>query len=102
ERLGLPSTSTARRRGECAGSEALIAEVSAQNKMANIPPASFVQSGTRVHGAWAGESVQLSSVESQTLNEIKRIESMLVADWAGTDGIRLLGREEGLGLRDPT
>jgi hypothetical protein len=100
ERLGLPSTSTARRRGECAGSEALISELRAQDKLADIPLPSFVESGTRVHRAWAGEAVSLSSAESQTYDEILRIESMLVADWAGTDSIRLLGREERLWLRD--
>jgi hypothetical protein len=102
ERLGLPSTSTARRRSECAGSEALISELRAQDKLADIPLASFVESGTRVHSAWAGEATELSSAESQTYNEILRIESMLVADWAGTDSVSLLGREERLWLRDGT
>jgi uncharacterized protein DUF2800 len=102
ERLGLPSTSTARRRSQCAGSEALISELRAQNKLAEIPEAPEARSGTRVHAAWAGEKCDLSEAENNSLREILRIEAMLVSDWAGADGSSLLGREERLWLRDRT
>jgi uncharacterized protein DUF2800 len=102
ERLGLPSTSTARRRAQCADSEDLIRELRAQNKLADIPVTKDSVGGTRMHAAWAGEKVDLSEFESKTLEEILRIEAMLVSDWAGSDGVDLLGREQRLWLKDGT
>lgn len=98
DRLDLPSASSAARRRKCTGSENLIAELRQAGTLEVIPPGPDAESGTRVHAAWSGVPVELTSDEGQTVNDLRRLEMLLVADWSGSDDYQLLGREVRLWL----
>jgi uncharacterized protein DUF2800 len=108
ERLDLPSASSAHRRRRCTGSEKLISELRERGLLKEIPPGADALSGTAVHVAWADpeaheldpESRELSEQEERTLSELRRIETMLLADWSAGLPYYCLGREERLWLRD--
>jgi hypothetical protein len=100
ERLDLPSASSAHRRRRCVGSENLIRELRSQGLLKEIPPSEDAQSGTLVHAAWAGQNVELTQAQSVTLEELRRLEALVVADWSGQDPYVLVGREERLWLRE--
>ena len=98
ERLDLASASSARRRRCCVGSENLIVELRAHELLAPMPIDPDAASGTLVHQAWAGEPVTLNANQALTLEELQRLEAMLLADWAGQEEVYLIGREERLWL----
>jgi hypothetical protein len=100
ERLDLPSASSGHRRRRCVGSENLIRQLRAQGLLKEIPQSPDALSGTLVHRAWAGENVELNADQAQTLDDLRRLEAMLVADWSGQEPFYLLGREERLWLRE--
>jgi uncharacterized protein DUF2800 len=100
ERLDLESASTEYRRRRCVGSQNLIRELRRQGLLKEIPQSEDAKSGTRVHAAWAGEHVKLSPQESKTLDDLRRLEAMLLADWSGQGLYTILGRELRLWLRD--
>jgi Protein of unknown function (DUF2800) len=100
ERLDLPSSSSAHRRRRCVGSEKLIAELRARGLLRKLPTSPEALSGSRVHAAWAGQDVILTESESATLAAVRRIETMLLADWSADSCYYLIGREERLWLRN--
>jgi Protein of unknown function (DUF2800) len=100
ERLNRPSASSAHRRRRCVGSENLIAQLRAKGLLKEMPQSEDAKSGTLVHRAWAREPVELSSQQSRTLNELCRLEALVIADWAGEQSYTLIGREERLWLHD--
>lgn len=105
ERLDLPSASDAHARRRCLGRTQLIRhlkqtgkltpEVLEQGRSADGRYASF---GLRIHAAWAGQKIELSGFESETLEKLIRLEAMLVADWAGHAQVALFKREERIWL----
>lgn len=108
ERLDLPSASDAYARRRCLGRHQLIKHL---KKTGQFEPRSLEDSrsaegrgatlGNRVHAAWAGESdADLSRFELETLEKLKRLEQMLVTDWAGTREVALFAREERLWLHN--
>jgi hypothetical protein len=99
ERLDLASASTAWRRRRCVGSENLIRELRAANLLAEIPAGPDAESGTLVHRAWAGEEVTLNGNQAMTLEDLQRLEKMVLADWAGDQAVYLIGREQRYWLR---
>jgi Protein of unknown function (DUF2800) len=99
ERLDLPSASSARRRRLCVGSENLIRALAEHNLLAEIPAGPDAESGQAVHAAWAGEPVKLNGNQALTLEDLQRLEQMLVADWSAGEEVYLIGREERLWLR---
>jgi Protein of unknown function (DUF2800) len=100
ERLDLPSASSARRRRHCVGSENLIRELRAHNLLAEIPDGPDAESGTLVHKAWAGEEVTLNGNQTLTLEDLQRLEQMVLVDWAGDESVSLIGREQRLWVHD--
>jgi hypothetical protein len=100
ERLGLPSSSSARRRRCCVGSENLIRELRAHNLLAEIPEDPDAASGTLVHAAWAGKEVKLNGNQALTLEDLQRLEQMVLVDWAGDESVYLIGREERVWVHD--
>jgi hypothetical protein len=100
ERLDLPSASTAHRDRRCVGNRNLIRELRRQGLLKEIPQSEDAKSGTRVHAAWAGEHVTLSPQESKTLDDLRRLEAMLLADWSAQESYTILGHELRLWLRD--
>lgn len=101
ERLDLASASSAYRRRQCTGSQNLIAELRKAAKLQAPLPDSDAQSGTTVHAAWAGNNKEsLSSMQTETLEHLQRMERLLVTDWAGHDQYTLLGREVRLWLHN--
>src|SRR5215472_9882719 len=99
ERLDLPSASSAYRRRRCTGSENLIGELRKRGLLKEIPPGADATSGTLVHAAWAGQDVQLSPAQEQTLATLKDLETMVLADWGALEPYLLLGREQRLWCR---
>src|SRR5215510_12456242 len=100
DRLDLPSASSASRRRRCTGSENLIRELRTRGLLKALPPSSDAESGTRSHAAWDGADVPLSAGEQSTVTELKRLEELVVADWAsGIANYTLFGREVRLWLR---
>jgi Protein of unknown function (DUF2800) len=97
ERLDLDSASSAYRRRRCRGSANLVRALrqAGQLREERNPDA---ESGTRVHQAWCGQKAELSPRETDTLESLKRMEAMLVTDWAAGQGYVLLGREQRLWL----
>jgi len=100
ERLDLPSASSAHRRRRCVGSENLIRELRWRGLLKEKLSSEDAKSGTLVHRAWAGETVQLSSQQTRTLAELRKLEALVVADWSGQEDFTLIGREERLWLHD--
>lgn len=100
ERLDLESASGAHRRRRCVGSVNLVRLLREAGKLPLQEPSPDAISGTKVHAAWAGESVHLDAMQAETLAKLQRMESMLVTDWAGNDEHTLLGREMRLWLHD--
>jgi hypothetical protein len=98
ERLDLPSASSAHRRRRCIGSENLIAQLRERGLLKEIPETADQKSGTLVHAAWAGQEVKLSPSQARTLEELRRLEALVVADWSGQEPYTLIGREERLWL----
>jgi hypothetical protein len=66
----------------------------------DLPQTEDALSGTHVHAAWAGKEQALSSSEVSTLRELRRLETMLLADWSAGNPYYLIGREERLWLRN--
>jgi hypothetical protein len=93
ERLDLPSASGAHADRRCVGRQNLIRVLRSQGLLKEIPQSADASRGTLVHAAWAGEKVKLSPQESKTLEELRRLEAMLVADWSGQETFTLIGRE---------
>lgn len=100
ERLDLPSASSARRRRCCVGSENLIRELRAHNLLAEIPEDPDAASGTLVHAGWAGQEVTLNGNQSLTLDDLWRLEAMILTDWSGGQEAYLIGREQRLWVHD--
>jgi hypothetical protein len=100
ERLDLASASSARRRRCCVGSENLIRELRSHNLLAEIAEDPDAASGNLVHAAWAGQEVALNGDQTRTLDDLWRLEAMLVTDWSGGQEVILIGREQRLWLHD--
>lgn len=98
ERLDLPSCSDARARRMCGGRHRLIKHLQRTGQLqpkATSPEATI---GNNIHAAWAGQPIELSSFESDTLEKIKRLEQMLLTDWAAGREVALFAREQRLWL----
>jgi len=100
ERLDLPSASSANRRARCIGSENLIRELRARDLLEPLPESPDAKWGTDIHAAWAGKELQLQAEAQATLEDIKRMETLVLADWSSGEPYSLLGREVRLWLRD--
>jgi hypothetical protein len=100
ERLDLASASSARRRRLCVGSENLIRALRARDLLTVIPEDPDAASGTLVHKAMAGEPVALNANQRLTLEELQRLEQMVVTDWSAGEPVFLIGREERLWLHE--
>jgi hypothetical protein len=101
ERLDLASSSSARRRRCCVGSENLIRELRAHNLLAEIPEDPDAASGTLVHAAWAGqEGLTLNGNQTLTLDDLWRLEAMVLTDWTGGQECILIGREQRLWMHE--
>jgi hypothetical protein len=98
ERLDLPSASDAYPRRRCLGRYQLIRHLKETGKLTPRPADQDATFGTRVHAAWAGEPIELSVFEAQTLEKMQRLEAMLVTDWAAGRAVALLAREQRLWL----
>lgn len=99
ERLDVASASTSHRRRRCVGSEQLIGELRGRGLLKESLPSPDATYGTTMHAAWAGEQIELSADQARTLEELKRIETMIVADWSGGKECYCLGREERIWVR---
>lgn len=105
ERLDLPSASDARARRMCLGRHQLIAYLKRTGKLvkklledSRSADGRYAGFGTRVHGRWAGENVQLDPFEAETLEKLIRLEQMVLTDWARAQPFQLLAREQRLWL----
>lgn len=100
ERMGLDSASSAYRRRRCAGSANLVRALRKAGKLTQTPSKDAL-SGSRVHRAWCGEKLSdLTPRETETLSSLKRMEAMLVTDWARGELTVCLGREVRLWLHE--
>src|SRR5215510_5402496 len=100
ERLDLPSASGAARRKGCKGSENLIDELRSRGLLYQLPVSDAAKWGSQIHAAWAGQAAQLDSKQQGTLEDIQRMETLVLADWSGGKPYALLGREVRLWLRN--
>ena len=100
ERMGLESASSAYRRRRCSGSANLVRALRKAGKLDQTPSKDAL-SGSRVHRAWCGEKLSdLTPREIETLSSLKRMELMLVTDWAAGNEFACLGREVRLWLHE--
>lgn len=81
ERLGLPSASTAEQRELCPGS------YNAQRGLPNTK-SDYADTGTRIHLAWAGEVIDLTDAEQETLDRGKEIEKKMLDRWKALNGFQ--------------
>jgi hypothetical protein len=102
ERLDLDSASSAYRRRRCPGSSNLIRALREAGKLPPELPDPDAESGDRIHRAWCGEKVTLSAREGEMLESLRRLERLVVTDWAGRDDQFecCLGREQRLWLHE--
>jgi len=105
ERLDLPSASDAYARRRCPGRFRLIQHLRVTGKLASktledgrSADGRYAAFGTRVHAAWSGVSLQLTAFEAETLEKMKRLEAMLVTDWASGREVAIFAREQRLWL----
>jgi hypothetical protein len=105
ERLDLPSASDAYARRRCLGRTQLIRHLKETGKLekktleeGRSADGRYATFGLNVHAAWAGQQVMLEAFEAETLEKLKRLENLLVSDWASGREIRLFAREERLWL----
>jgi hypothetical protein len=68
-----------------------LAELRKAGKIGEPEVSGAAQSGTRIHRAWNGEEAELNDFETQTLDNLRRLEDMVVANWVTP--CRLFGRE---------
>ena len=54
--------------------------------------------GTSVHAAWADPEIKLDGFAAETLDKLKRLEQMLLTDWAAGREVALFAREQRLWL----
>lgn len=100
ERLDLESASSGYRRRKCTGSANLVRALREAGKLSQTPSKDAI-TGNRVHGAWCGQEVaDLNPRESETVESLKRMESMLVTDWSRGELVVCLGREVRLWLHE--
>ena len=100
ERLGLPSASGAYTRHRCRRQTSFIDELRAQGKVLERKAGPDAESGTRSHMVWANLAPEstLSDSERDTVAELRRLEKLVLTDWAGNDSFSVLGREVRLWL----
>jgi hypothetical protein len=101
ERLDLPSASKAHLNRRCVGRQQLIDLLREQGKLITPEPTPEQVSGRKVHQGWDGKEVELTNDEAQTLEGLRRLEALMLAEWAGSDRsepVVLVGREVRLWL----
>jgi hypothetical protein len=100
ERLDLDSVSSGYRRRHCTGSSNLIRALRAAGKLPPELPDPDAESGDRIHRAWCGETIQLDGRETEILDKLRRLEHLVVTDWARGEQCVCLGREQRLWLHE--
>src|SRR5215469_1988112 len=102
ERLDLHSASEAYPLEQCKGRANLIRALREAGKLKERATSPEAKSGTITHAAWAGTwSGILSPAQEETVVALRRLERLVVTDWAGRDEYTLLGREVRLWLHGP-
>lgn len=102
ERLDLTSCSDAYARRRCLGRTTLIRALRKEGKLKGAPEPNpeWARSGEAVHAGWNGQIVELDKAQLATLQGLRRLEQMVVADWSRGESVQLLSREERLWLHD--
>ena len=98
ERLDLTSASGAHARRRCLGQTALIRHLRATGKLNSGKSSKDAEFGNGIHAAWAGQDVKLDHFQAETLEKMKRLEALLVVDWAAGREAALFAREVRLWL----
>lgn len=89
ERLGVPSASGIHRIALCPGSWALEQSVPYVDETGED-----AASGTRIHDAWAGKTVELSADEAETLDAIKSLEQEAIRTVFGEETPKQVSRDD--------
>jgi|SRR5215469_8607114 len=101
ERLDLESASDAYARERCLGKPNLVRALRESGKLKAREPNPDTLSGEKVHRGWAGvalETDRLKPAEAETLHALRKLERLVVTDWARREEVSLLGREVRLWL----